>query len=149
MGYYTTLALTADFDTNIDNKILEIKKFSDWYNSLTYDEYMAEYYYTEDWNKFVLEQNYFPELKEFLFDCRSQTVLQEFMFYSIDEITTLTVECEIKNYTDTYEKLYSLLLKCKPIDLLIKERGEEMKTPSIYKLKNNELVKIQSGEYDV
>jgi hypothetical protein len=149
MGYYTTLVLTADFDTNTDNEILEIRKFSDWYNSLTYEDYMAEYCYTEDWNKFVLEQNYFPELKEFLIDCRSQTVLQEFTFYSIDETTTLTVECEIKNYTDTYEKLYSLLLKCKPIDLLIKERGEEMITPNIYKLKNNELVKIQSGEYDV
>ena len=149
MGYYTTLELTADFDTNIDNKILEIRKFSDWYDSLIDEDYMAKYHYTEDWNKFILEQNYFPELKEFLFDCRSKTVLQEFSFYSIDEITTLTVECEIKNCTDIYEKLYNLLLACNPIDLLIKERGEEMKPPSIYKLQNNVLVKIQSGEYDV
>jgi hypothetical protein len=82
-------------------------------------------------------------LKERLYEC---AVIS---FYSTNEITTLTVECEIKNYTDTYEKLYSLLLKCKPIDLLIKERGEEMKTPNIYILKNNELNKIQSGEYEV
>jgi hypothetical protein len=149
MGYYTTLELTADFDTNVDNKILEIRKFSDWYNSLTYNEYMTVLRHIEDWNKFIEENNFFPELKEFLFDCRSFTVLQEFSFYSTNEITTLTVECEIKNYTDTYEKLYSLLLKCKPIDLLIKERGEEMKTPNIYILKNNELNKIQSGEYEV
>lgn len=147
MGYYTTLKLKADFNNSENFK--ELRKFADWYNALDYDEYMENYYYVKDWNKFIEENNFFIELKEFLFDCRSQTVLTEFVFYSMDEITNLSIYCEIKNYTHTYEKLYNLLLACNPEDILIEERGEEMKTPNIYKLKNNKLIKIQSGESDV
>lgn len=110
---------------------------------------MSKYHYTENWNKFISEQQYFPEFEEFLLDCRSQSVIPEFVFYSMGEIVNLSIYCEIKNYTDTYRKLYDLLLACGPIDLRIEERGEEMKTPNIYILKNNELLKIQSGEYDL
>lgn len=149
MGYYTTLDLKADFNTDLNDSINAVREFVDWYNTLGYDEYMAKYYYTENWNKFVSDQQYFHELKEFLLDCRSKSVIAEISFYGIAEIVNLSIYCEIKNYTDTYRKLYDLLLACKPIDLRIEERGEEMKTPNIYKLKNNELVKIQSGKYDV
>lgn len=110
---------------------------------------MLKYYYTDDWNRFVLGQQHFPELKEFLFDCRSRTVLNDFVFCSKNEITNLSIYCEIKNYTNTYEKLYNLLLACDPIDMRIKERGEGMKTPNNYKLKDNELIKIQSGEHNI
>lgn len=149
MGYYTTLDLKADFDTNIDNKILEIRKFADWFNSLSYEEYMGKYYYKDDWNKFIKEKNFFDELKEFLLDNRGAMVLSNFEFHSIYDVLYLSIECEIKNYTDTYDKLYALILKCNPISLLIKERGEEMKKPDIYELQNNILVQTQQGARDV
>ena len=148
MGYYTSLDLKADFNITYDN-IIFVREFTDWYNSLSYDEYMEKYHINEDWNKFIEENNFFTELKEFLLDNRGKTVLSNFEFHSIDEFLSLSIECEIKNYTDTYKKLYNLLLACNPIDICIKERGEEMKSPDIYKLNNKELIKIQSGEYDV
>ena len=148
MGYYTSLDLKADFNITYNN-IIFVRKFTDWYNSLSYDEYMEKYHINEDWNKFIEENNFFTELKEFLLDNRGKMVLSNFEFHSIDEFLSLSIECEIKNYTDTYEKLYNLLLACNPIDICIKERGEEMKSPDIYKLNNKELIKIQSGEYDV
>ena len=149
MGYYTTLDLKANFNTNINNKVLQIRKFADWYNSLSYDEYMEKYHYRDNWNKFVEENNFFAELKEFLLDNRGTMVLSNFEFHSIDEFLSLSIECEIKNYTDTYDKLYALILKCNPISLLIKERGEEMKTPDIYELQNSILVQTQQGIRDV
>lgn len=148
MGYYTSLDLKADFNITYNN-IIFVREFTDWYNSLSYDEYMEKYHINEDWNKFIEENNFFTELKEFLLDNRGKMVLSNFEFQSIDEFLSLSIECEIKNYTGTYEKLYNLLLACNPVDICIKERGEEMKSPDIYKLNNKELIKIQSGEYDV
>ena len=148
MGYYTKLDLKADFDTSHNNNINILRKFVDWYDNLTYDDYI-EKYREDGWITHVKSNKFFTELEEFLLDYRCDMILSDFEFHSIDKIVKLSVNCEIKNYTDTYKKLYTLLLKCNPIYLVIQERGEDMKTPTVLELKNNELVQIQSGEYDV
>lgn len=146
MGYYTSLDLKASFKSNSIKTFMDIVEL---YNGLSCEDYMENYNGETKWNKFILSKHLPQELELFLLDYRCQQIMQECVFYDSNNIVTLTIDCDIKNYTDTYNKLYKLLLKCNPIDLAIKERGEDMKTSTIFELQNNGLVKIQTGEYDV
>lgn len=147
MSYYTTLELKGTFKNNENlNKFMSIVQ---WWDELDHVLYMEKYHGEHNWSKYIIENNFYPELELFLLDYGSQQILNSCIFSISNDYITLNIECDIKNYTDTYAKLYSLLLTFNPVDLLIDERGENMRTSDIYKLQNNQIIKVQPGIYNV
>lgn len=147
MSYYTTLELKGIFKNN--ENLNEFMSIVQWWDELDHTEYMKKYHGEHNWSKYIIENNFYPELELFLLDYRSQQILNSCVFSISNEHIILSIECDIKNYTDTYAKLYSLLLTFNPTDLLIDERGENMRTSDIYKLQNNQIIKVQSGTHNV
>lgn len=138
MSYYTDLKLCGRFSKN--NSIYLLKNFTDWYNSLSYDDYIEKYHCGSCRFKIIKDKKFFTELEEFLLDRRSNLILQELEFHEDEHLLKLELDCSIKNYTDTYNKLYNLLLKCNPLQLDIYEKEEAKETPNIFEFQNNKLI---------
>ena len=113
MGMYTQLDLTMTFK---EEDFGPLKEHID--------------YGTEDSNN--------PALHTFLQDVRHDMLSMSYTYQQ--PYYNLTVKGDIKNYTDTYEKLYEALESLNPTTGYIEELYEEWDTPNIYYVQDGKMI---------
>lgn len=145
MGYETSLDLKATFNKKDFEPVKNLIK--------TFNDFDSKDNYWQGFRSLVSDYiNSNPNHEEFVSDERMESVLHKCHYFDSkigEDTVILLVECEIKDYTDTYEKFYKLLMNHKPITLDIVELPDGYETANKYSLKEGMfLIQTQVGKHE-
>lgn len=128
MGMYTDLEL--DVTTHKDDNSLTLKNFIYEYNNIEFDYDNIEKYREDERKLFEKYKRIYPN---FATDYRTSLVLCNLSYVEYnDKIKFETVECSIKNYTDTYEKFFEECIK--PLNIIEGHMKSIYETDDEYKI---------------
>lgn len=139
---YTLLNGKVKLQNNSNSKpiLTLIREYQYYINVDTFDNYEADYKLMID---NILKEEDSKALLDFIEDYRWDMVFQECKFdINKDYITIIVHNSNIKNYTYTYDKFYSLLNETDLIEGELYQLYEEFITPKTFRVINGKLMLV-------